>query len=188
VFLATALQALCLPVPGTTALIAAALYAATPHGMSIVGVIAAGAIGALCGTAAGFALGRWGGDRPLRWIGARLRQSPERVASLSDEFALHGAAWLFVGRFISGVRNVVGMVAGATGMQLRRFLIVSAAAATAWSVWNGLQAYYIGHTLLEASTWVQVVMVCVGILWMLVSLNFLRRRALRRVSRSAEVG
>lgn len=188
VFSAAALQAFGLPVPGTTALVAAALYAATAHGLPIVGVIAAGAAGALAGTAAGFALGRWRGERLVRWIGARLRQSPERVAHLRDEFAAHGVAWLFVGRFISGVRNLVGLVAGATGMQLGRFLIVSAVAATVWSMWNGLQVYYLGHTLAGASTWVQVVMVCVGIVWMLVSLNFLRRRVLRRMAGSAELG
>ena len=181
------LQAFCFPVPGTTALVAAALYAATGHGLSIVGVIAAGAVGALGGTAAAFALGRWGGESLLLWIGARLRQSPERVGHLREEFADHGTAWVFVGRFISGVRNLLGLVAGASGMQAGRFLIVSAAAATAWSLWNGLQVYYIGHTLLGASTWVQVGMLCVGLMWMLVSLNFLRRRVLRRVASSAEV-
>jgi membrane protein DedA with SNARE-associated domain len=181
-------QAFCLPVPGTTALVAAALYAATGHGLPIVGVIAAGALGALTGTAAGFALGRWRGEGLLLWIGARVRQSPERVEHLRDEFSAHGAAWVFVGRFISGVRNVVGLLAGATGMQLGRFLVISAAAASAWSLWNGLQVYYIGHTLLGANTWVQIAMLCVGIVWMLVSLNFLRRRVLRRVARSAELG
>jgi membrane protein DedA with SNARE-associated domain len=181
-------QAFCLPVPGTTALAAAALYAATSHGLSIVAVIAAAASGALTGTAAGFALGRWRGDRLLLSIGARIRQSPERVEHLRDEFAAHGMAWVFVGRFISGVRNIVGMLAGATGMQTARFLIISTAAATAWSLWNGLQVYFIGHTLLSADTWVQIVMVCIGILSMLVSLNFLRRRVLRRVARSAELG
>jgi membrane protein DedA with SNARE-associated domain len=186
VFAATALQALCFPVPGTTALAAAALYAATGHGLPIVGVIAAAALGALAGTSVAFVLGRWGGERLLLWIGARVRQSPDRVAHLRDEFAAHGGAWVFVGRFISGVRNVVGLVAGASGMQLRRFVIISAAAATVWSLWNGLQVYYIGHTLVGASTWVQVVMVCVGLLWMLVSLNFLRRRVLRRLASSAE--
>jgi membrane protein DedA with SNARE-associated domain len=181
-------QAFCLPVPGTTALAAAALYAATGHGLSIVGVIAAGALGALTGTAAGFALGHWRGERLLLWIGARVRQSPERVAHLRDEFAAHGGAWVFVGRFISGVRNVLGLVAGASGMKVGRFLTVSAAAAAAWSLWNGLQVYYIGHTLLGANTWVQIAMVCVGIVWMLVSLNFLRRRVLRRIAGSAELG
>lgn len=181
------LQAFCFPVPGTTALVAAALYAATGRGLSIVGVIAAAALGALLGTAAGFAVGRLGGERLLLWIGSRVRQSPERVANLRVEFAAHGAAWVFVGRFISGVRNLLGLLAGATGMQLGRFLIISAAAAMAWSLWNGLQVYYVGHTLLGASTWVQIAMVCVGVIWMLVSLNFLRRRVLRRVASSAEL-
>ena len=54
VFVAVALQALGLPVPGTTVLIAAALYAAAENGLPIVGVIAAGGIGALAGTTAAF--------------------------------------------------------------------------------------------------------------------------------------
>lgn len=181
------LQAFCVPVPGTTALAAGALYAATGHGLSIVAVITAAAVGALGGTVAGFVLGRWGGARLLLWIGARLRQSEQRVTHLREEFASRGGAWVFVGRFISGLRNVVGVIAGASGMRPGRFLIMSAAAATAWALWNGLQVYYIGHMLLGASTWVQIVMVCVGILWMLVSLSFLRRRVLRRVASSAEL-
>jgi membrane protein DedA with SNARE-associated domain len=185
VFVATALQALGFPVPGTTALAAAAFYSAAAHGLPIVGVLAAAAVGALAGTAGGFALGRWRGVAILNWIGTRLRQSPERMIAIRREFAAHGGAWVFVGRFISGVRNVVGLAAGATGMRLGRFLMISTAAATAWSLWNGLQVYYIGHTLVGASTWVQIVMVCVGIVWMLLSLNFLRRRAMRRVARSA---
>jgi membrane protein DedA with SNARE-associated domain len=182
------LQAFGFPVPGTTALVVAALYAATRHGLPIADVLGAGALGALGGTAAGYALGRWGGERLLLWIAARLRQSPERVAQLREEFAAHGGTWVFVGRFITGVRNVVGLVAGATGMEPGRFLIISAAAASVWSLWNGLQVYYIGHTLAGASTWLQIVMVLVGIAWMLLSLNFMRRRVLRRVARSAELG
>ena len=48
-FAVVALQALGAPLPGTTALIAAAVYAATSHGLPIVGVIVAGALGALAG-------------------------------------------------------------------------------------------------------------------------------------------
>ena len=76
VFTVVALQAVGCPLPGTTVLVAAALYASTAHGLSIAGVIAAGALGALCGTMAGFALGRRGGEPLLHAIGRRLRQSP----------------------------------------------------------------------------------------------------------------
>jgi membrane protein DedA with SNARE-associated domain len=181
VFVATALQALGFPVPGTTALIAAALYAATAHGLPIAGVVAAGALGALAGTTAAYALGRWGGEPLLLRIGGRLRQTPERVQALRSVFAEHGGAWLFVGRFISGVRNIIGLLAGASGMSLRRFLPISAAAAFAWALINAFEYYWFGHALLGASTWLQVVLVVAGLAWLLISVRVLRRRALRHL-------
>jgi membrane protein DedA with SNARE-associated domain len=185
VFGATALQALGFPIPGTTALIAAALYAATAHGLPIAGVIVAGALGALAGTTAGFAIGRWGGERLLVRIGGWLRQSPARVTWLRREFAARGGVFVFVGRFITGVRNVIGLLAGASDMPLRLFLPISAAAATVWALVNALEYYWFGHALAGASTWVQVAMVCVGVAWLLVLFSFMRRRALRRVASSA---
>jgi membrane protein DedA with SNARE-associated domain len=178
VFAVVALQALGVPLPGTTALIAAALYAATSHGLPIVGVIAAGALGALAGTCAGFVLGRWGGEKLLLRAARRLRQSPERVQQLRREFASHGGAWLFIGRFITGLRNVTGLLAGASGMPLARFLPISAAAAIAWTLINALGYYWFGHALAGADTWLQIVLVCAGLAWLVVSLNLLRRRAL----------
>ena len=187
VFVAVASQAFGLPLPGTTALIAAALYAATAHGLPITGVIAAGAAGALAGTTAAFAVGRWGGEGLLVRVGGRLRQSPERVQQLRRQFACHGVAWLFIGRFISGVRNVTGLLAGASGMSLRRFLPASTAAAVTWALVNALEYYWFGHALLGASTWVQVVMVSAGIVWLVLSLNVLRRRTLRQLRRASSV-
>src|SRR5246500_5963758 len=89
VFLVVAAQALGAPLPGTTVLVAAALYAGTSHGLPISGVIAAGVLGALAGTTAGYALGRWRGEPLLLWIAPRLRQSPARVQRLRREFADH---------------------------------------------------------------------------------------------------
>jgi membrane protein DedA with SNARE-associated domain len=185
VLVAVALQAFGLPLPGTTVLVAAALYAATAHGLPIAGVIAAGTVGAVVGTTTAFALGRWGGEPLLLRVGGRLKQPPERVQQMRSAFAAHGAALLFVGRFISGVRNITGLLAGASGMTLRRFLPVSAAAALAWALLNGLEYYWFGHALLGASTWLQVLMVCAGLAWLLVSLGILRRRALRHLQEAS---
>jgi membrane protein DedA with SNARE-associated domain len=179
VFVAVALQAVGLPVPGTTVLIAAALYAATEHGLPIAGVVAAGGIGALVGTTVAFGVGRYGGERLLLRVAGRLRQSPERVQRLRHEFAAHGMAWLFIGRFISGLRNVTGLLAGASGMTLRRFLPVSTAAALAWALVNALGYFWFGHSLVGASAWVRIGMVCAGVGWMLLSILVLRRRAVR---------
>jgi membrane protein DedA with SNARE-associated domain len=187
VFAVVALQALGAPLPGTTALIVAALYAATGHGLPIAGVIAAGALGALTGTTVGFAVGRWRGEALVMRLGRYLRQSPPRVALLRDEFAAHGSSLLFIGRFISGLRNVTGLLAGASGMPVRRFVVISTAAATAWALINGLEYYWFGHAIAAADSWVQVVLIAAGIGWLVVSVTVLRRRALRRLRAASTV-
>jgi membrane protein DedA with SNARE-associated domain len=187
VFAAAALQAVGAPVPGTTVLVAAAVYAAATHGLPIVGVIAAGAAGVLIGTSVGFGIGRLGGPGLLIWVGRRLRQSEARVQRLRGEFARHGAAWVFVGRFITGIRNVSGLVAGASGMPLMRFLLVSTLAAIVWATLNALEYYWFGRALSGASTWIQVLLVCAGLTWMVVSLNLLRRRTIRRLQAAPEL-
>lgn len=186
VFVVVGLQALGLPLPGTTALIAASLYAATSHGLPIVGVIAAAAAGALLGTCGGFALGRWGGEPLLLRIGRRFKRSPERVQELRAEFASHGGTWLVVGRWVTGIRNVTGLVAGASGMPVARFLRYSVTAALAWAVIEGLKYYWFGRALAGADTWVQVVLIVVGLAWTVGSFVLLRRRALRRLRRASQ--
>lgn len=185
VFLAVALQAMGPPVPGTTVLIAAAVYAAT-GGLPIAGVIAAGALGVLVGTTVGYGVGRWGGERLLLALGGWIRQSPERVQQLRRAFAAHGGVWLLVGRFFTGGRNVMGVLASASGMALTRFLLISAAAALAWTLVNALEYYWFGHVLLAAGTWLKVILVGAGIAWMVISFGLLRRRALRHLQAAGE--
>ncbi|HET9105111.1 MAG TPA: VTT domain-containing protein [Solirubrobacteraceae bacterium] len=176
VFSVVALQALGAPLPGTTALIAAALYAATTHGLPITGVIAAGAGGALTGTCGAFALGRWRGPELLHLIARRLGQSPERVERLRAAFAAGGPAMIVLGRFVTGLRNVTGLLAGASAMDARRFVVVSAGAAALWATINGLEYYWFGRALQGADTWVQVVLVVLGLVLTALTLRHVRRR------------
>ncbi len=188
VFVVVALQAIGLPLPGTTALVAAAGYAAASHGLSIVGVIAVGALGALIGTTAGYMLGRWGGERLLVWAARRFRQSPERVEGLKAEVALHGGPWIFVARFVTGLRNVAGLIAGSSGMRIGRFLRFSALAALVWALTNGLEYYWFGRAFLGADTWLQVLLIFLGLAWTIASFVLLRRRAVRRLRAGAAAG
>ncbi|MGH2869284.1 MAG: DedA family protein [Solirubrobacteraceae bacterium] len=185
VFSVVALQGLGAPLPGTTVLIAAAVYASTNHGLPIVGVVAAGTLGAVVGTSAGFALGRWRGADLLLWLARRLRQSPALVTQLRAEFTAHGGAWLVVGRFISGLRNVTGLLAGLSGMSYHRFVAFSAAAAGVWAAVNALEYYWFGRALAGADTWLQIVLICAGAGWLLLSLKLLRRRARERLRATA---
>jgi membrane protein DedA with SNARE-associated domain len=176
VFAAAALQAVGVPVPGTTALIAAALYAANTHGLPIVGVIAAGAGGAMLGTSIGYAIGRRGGERLLTRLGRRLRQPPERVERWRALVGAHSGKLVVFGRFVTGLRNLAGLLAGAGGMAPRRFLALSALGAVLWATSAGLEYYYFGKALAGAGTWIQVGLIALGLVWAVISIRYLRRR------------
>jgi membrane protein DedA with SNARE-associated domain len=174
VFLAAGLQAMGFPVPGGTALVIAGIDASTKNGLPLAGVIAAGALGALLGGTAGFAAGRWRGESVLVGVGRLFRQQPERVQQLRGQFERHSIAPLFIARFITGLRNVAGLLAGASGVGLSRFLAVSAVAALVWSALITLEYYFAGHVILGAPTWLQVAAIIIGILATIASFRFLR--------------
>ena len=181
VFVAVALQAFGLPLPGTTALVAAAVYAAAGHGLPIEGVIAAGASAPSSGLVPGSPWGAGAAKASCSASGRACGSAPSAFRSSGPRFAAHGTGLLFISRFVTGLRNVAGLVAGASGMSFRRFLPISAAAAVAWASLNALEYYWFGHALLGASTWVRVALICAGIAWLVVSLGLLRRRALRHL-------
>lgn len=186
VFLAAGLQAVGFPVPGGTALVIAGIDASTKHGLPLVGVIAAGALGALLGTSAGFALGRWRGEPVLARLGSLFRRKPERVQRLRQQFQQHALAPVFIARFITGARNLAGLVSGASGMAFSPFFLVSAAAAVAWSALITLEYYFAGHAILGAPTWLQILLVVVGILATIVSFRLLRPGVIARGKAAAE--
>jgi membrane protein DedA with SNARE-associated domain len=174
VFLAAGLQSMGFPVPGGTALVIAGIDASAKNGLPLGGVIAAGALGAIFGGTAGFVVGRWRGEPVLLRIGRLFRQEPDRVHELRGQFQKHAIAPLFIARFITGLRNAAGVVAGASGVPLVRFLAVSAVAAVAWSALITLEYYFAGHAILGAPTWLQIVMIIVGLVGTVASFRFLR--------------
>ena len=173
VFLAAGLQAMGFPVPGGTALVIAGIDASTKNGLPLAGVIAAGALGALVGGIAGFAVGRWQGESVLLRVGRVFRQQPERVQELRGQFERNAIAPLFIARFVMGLRNVAGLLAGASGVGVGRFLAVSAVAASAWSALITLEYYFAGHAILAAPTWLQIAVIIVGVLATIASFRFL---------------
>jgi membrane protein DedA with SNARE-associated domain len=182
VFLAAALQAVGFPVPGGTALVAAGIDASTKHGLPVVGVIVAGALGALVGTTGGFAIGRWRGEPILLRLGRLFRQRPERVQRLRRDFQKHALAPVFIARFITGARNLVGLIAGASGMAFRGFFFVSAAAAVVWATVITLEYYFAGKAILGAPTWLQILLIVVGIVATIISFRLLRPGLAERVA------
>jgi membrane protein DedA with SNARE-associated domain len=148
----------------------------------VVGVIVAGALGALVGTTGGFAIGRWRGEPILLRLGRLFRQRPERVQRLRRDFQKHALAPVFIARFITGARNLVGLIAGASGMAFRGFFFVSAAAAVVWATVITLEYYFAGKAILGAPTWLQILLIVVGIVATIISFRLLRPGLAERVA------
>jgi len=148
-FLAVAIESAGIPVPGETALIAAAVLAHQGH-YSLFWVIVTAAAGAIVGDNAGYWIGRKGGRALLRRI-PFLRDYFERILPPAERFfAKHGAKAVFLGRFVSLLRVTAAWLAGISHMPWWRFLFWNAAGGIVWATAFGIVAYYSGRAAADA--------------------------------------
>jgi membrane protein DedA with SNARE-associated domain len=134
-----------IPIPGETALIAAAVLASQGK-LEIELVIGFAALGAIIGDNIGYSIGRKGG----RWVLVRPgRFQRERLAMLEVAepfFVRHGPKVVFFGRFVLGLRVWASWLAGATRMRWRSFVFWNASGGITWATAVGLLAYFLGHS------------------------------------------
>ena len=139
------LESLGLPVPGETVLIAAAAYAGAGS-LDIIAVVLIAVVAAIVGDNIGYAIGRFGGRALVVRYGRYVLISEQRLNVAERFFDRHGGAIVTVARFIEGLRQLNGLVAGITGMPWRRFLAFNALGAGLWvGVWAGLGYTAGGH-------------------------------------------
>jgi membrane protein DedA with SNARE-associated domain len=119
------------PLPGETILIAAAVYAgAGKLNVLVVGVVAF--LAAVLGDNVGFAIGHFGGRAlVVRW-GRYVLLTEQRVARAERTFQRHGGWIVTIARFIEGLRQANGIVAGIAGMHWAKFLAFNAVGAALW--------------------------------------------------------
>ncbi|WP_371494720.1 DedA family protein [Kitasatospora sp. NBC_00374] len=167
------------PVPGQTILVLAAVYAGTGQ-LSIAGVAAIAVVAAIAGDSAGYLIGHRGGPLFVQRWGRYLRLTPARMGRAEGFFARHGGKVVTVARFVDGLRQTNGIVAGATRMPLPRFMAANVAGALLWVGFWASAAYLAGNnigTLYEQAVRYQLyLLAALGLLL----LALLVRRLLRR--------
>jgi len=126
------------PAPGQTLLIASALEAASGH-MNVAVLLIWVTAATILGNSVGYAIGRWGG----RWILDKFTFGSQRQHHLDDLFRRRGGLVILVGRFVEGLRQLNGILAGVMKMPWLTFTAYNVAGAVLWTgVW-GLGAYYL---------------------------------------------
>jgi len=131
------------PVPGETILILAAVDAGTGR-LNVWLVALLGFLGALLGDNIGFGIGHFGGRPLIERYGRYIFLTPERVAKATGFFDRHGGWVIIVARFIEGLRQANGIIAGISGIRWTKFLVFNAIGAALWvAVWTSV-GYFSG--------------------------------------------
>ena len=147
-FLLVAMESAGIPLPGETALVAAGVLASQGD-MSIVAVIAVAAVAAILGDNVGYWIGVRGGRKAVHRWGRYVFLTPERLARAEDFFARRGGRIVLAARFIDGLRQFNGVIAGLTSMPWRKFLLYNTLGAAIWVGWWTTVAYLLGTHLVE---------------------------------------
>jgi membrane protein DedA with SNARE-associated domain len=133
-----------IPLPAGELLIAAAIYAAHTHRLSLPILILVGSAGALIGGVMGYALGRVLGAAALERYGRFVGLDAAKVRLGRYLFLVHGGKIVFALRFVALVGPFGGVLAGANKMAIGRFMIFNALGAVAWNIVFGAGGYLFG--------------------------------------------
>jgi membrane protein DedA with SNARE-associated domain len=177
-----------IPVPGETILIAGAVYAGAGR-LNVVLVGVAAFIAAILGDNIGFAIGHFGGRAlALRW-GKYVFLTEERLDKAERFFDRRGAIVITFARFVEGLRQANGIIAGITGMHWLRFLIFNAIGAALWvGTWVSL-GYFAGNHITTIYHYINLysyyVLIALGVLLLGYIAWRLRRRSRRRAVAAA---
>ncbi|SCY58631.1 DedA family protein [Microvirga guangxiensis] len=129
------------PLPGESALITVSLLAA--HGDHAIGhVILAAWCGAVLGDSTGYLIGRIGGRPVLLWLAPKIRLTPDRLARIEKTARDKGFIMVMTARFVVGLRQLNGILAGSVAMPWPRFVLANALGALLWASFWSLGAYF----------------------------------------------
>lgn len=177
-FVIVALESFGIPLPGETALIAAAVLAERGH-FNIVEVIAIAAAAAIIGDNGGYWAGRTGGRKLLERAPIIRRYTPRLLPPAERFFEKHGAKTVFIGRFVSLLRVTAAWLAGISHMPWWEFLAWNAAGGIVWAALVGTVSYYFGRAAADAIAHYGAIgggVIVALIVLALVGVHFWRRR------------
>lgn len=163
-----------IPVPGETVLIAAALYAGTGR-LNILVVALVAFLAAVLGDNTGYVIGRVGGRPLIERVGRYVFLTPDRLDRGERWFDDHGGKVVIVARFIEGLRQLNGIIAGVTRMHWLKFFACNALGAAMWvAVWCSL-GYFAGDHVETISRYFTYVAIAALVVAVLLVVRHLRR-------------
>lgn len=146
-----AIESSFIPFPSEVVVPPAAYKAATGE-MDLFLVVLFATIGSDIGALVNYCLAKYLG-RPIvyKFAASRLGRlcllSPEKVEKAEGYFIKNGVTSTLVGRLVPGIRQLISIPAGLSGMPVGRFLLYTTIGAGAWNVVLALLGWFIGKTV-----------------------------------------
>jgi membrane protein DedA with SNARE-associated domain len=174
------------PVPGETILIAGAIFAGAGR-INIVALGVVAFVAAVTGDNIGFAIGHFGGRALALRFGKYVFLTEERLDKAEAFFDRRGSIVITFARFVEGLRQANGIIAGITGMHWLRFLVFNAIGAALWvGTWVTI-GYFAGNNITTVYHYITLYSyyVLAGLVVLIVGYIVWRRRRRRRAAAAA---
>ena len=176
------------PAPGQTIMVAAAIYAGAGR-LNIFAVAGIAFVAAVLGDNVGYWIGVRGGRRAVHRFGKYVFITPERLTRAERFFARRGNRIVVVARFIDGLRQLNGVIAGITAMPWRTFLIYNAIGAALWVGFWTTVSYLLGTHIVEVvehahryKWWAVAIIVVALATYVTLHVRHIRRRRAREAA------
>ena len=185
-----AVESFGVPAPGQTIMVAASVYAGAGR-LNIFGVATVAFLAAVIGDSIGYWIGRNGGRKVVIRYGRYVFLTPARFERAEKFFVRRGARIVVVARFIDGLRQLNGVIAGITGMPWPSFLICNAIGAALWVGFWTTVSYLLGSNiavvgeLIHRYQWMAFAVITLAVAGY-VALHVRKRRRVRREEAAAE--
>lgn len=129
--------------------------------MNMIAAVVAGSMGSLLGTYLWYIVARRIGEKRVRRLVARhgrwLTVTLDDLDRASDWFQRHGRMAVVLGRMVPGIRTVISVPAGLTGMKHAPFLFYSLIGTAIWTALLTGLGYALGSQYDRVSDWLNPV-------------------------------
>lgn len=183
-----ALETLVPPIPSELILPLAGYRSATGKFDFYLMVIAATA-GSLLGSSIIYAVGRWAGDKRIEgWIdryGKWMVITRDDLAKSRTWFERYGTPAVIIARLIPGMRSIISLPAGLTGMPFGKFAILTVLGSAFWNFTLIGAGYLLGDNWSQVETWLDPISPIIYAAIVLAVVGFIVKRLLDRRRSSA---
>jgi len=168
------------PIPSEVVLPLAGYVAVKGQG-SLALTIAAGTAGSAGGATFWYYIGRWVGIERLKRFAARhgrwLTLTPREIDHVDSWFDRHGGTAVLLGRMVPGVRTLISVPAGVTGMKLTPFLAYTILGSAFWTSLLTIAGFELGENygqvarIVEPASNIVLGGAVLGYLWRVATFN-----------------